>query len=95
MVSLKLVTPVVIPQVHRLDRVHGFTAYDRDSEETLFCLIDDDTNYGMMFYVDGECEGANFDRFTTVEEFCEDRNLTVVKCFGTDESFQIDILVKE
>lgn len=95
MVSLKLVTPVVIPAVHRIDRTHGFTAYNNDSDETLFCLIDDNSNYGMVFYAGGECEGSDFDRFITVEEFCEDHNLTLVKCFGSEDSFQIDILVKE
>ena len=95
MVNVKFTKMPKTPDTHRINNCFGFSGFDEDKEESFFCLIDDDGQYGMVFYANGDYIGVDFDRYSTIEDYCSEANMTLSQTFASADSFDIDILVKE
>ena len=95
MINLKFAMKPTMPNTHRISQSTGFTGYDNDKDESFFCLIDDESVCGMIFYADGSTIGVDFNRYSDVEDYCAEYNMILSKCFENGAAFTIDILVKE
>jgi hypothetical protein len=95
MINVRFTKKPVTPDTHRISNSYGFTGYDNDKEESFFCFIDSDCLFGMIFYANGDTMGVDFNRYSDVEEYCEDQHMTLTQNFENGEAFTIDILVKE
>lgn len=84
-----------LPQDHSLSSLYGFLVFDKDLQEDCLCVIDDDGLYAMQCSESGKMMGVDLDRYSTVEDFCEARNCTLLALFDSDKDITVTVKVEK